>query len=130
MRSIDKMATFERSIAVGSLVLVCLLAILAAAWRKSMWQVLFVLPLVLFPLGMTIDLYAWLWYAGHALDPTSPMGMTVKPFTPKLIGTQHVANFDVTSTLGLGTYLQMAGSLLLAGAATIGWRFSKKRHVA
>jgi hypothetical protein len=56
------------------------------------------------------------------------MSMTVKPFTPKLIGTQKVANFDVASTLGLGTYLQIAGALLLGAAATVGWKLSRKAH--
>lgn len=126
MPPVEAMATFERSIALGSLIAVCVLAVVAAALRKATWQVLFVLPLVLFPVGMLIDFYAWLWYAGHSLDPTSPLSMTVKPFTPVLFGTQRVANFDVSSTFGLGTYMQMAGSLLLAGAAAVGWRLSRK----
>jgi hypothetical protein len=54
------------------------------------------------------------------------MGMSVKPFTPKLFGTQHVANFDVTSGLGTGAWLQLAGAVLLAGAAAVGWRLSKR----
>ncbi|MBI2932395.1 MAG: nitrous oxide reductase family maturation protein NosD [Planctomycetes bacterium] len=125
MRPVEQMATFERSIAFALLVIVCVSAVVAAAFRRTFWQVLFILPLVLFPLGMLIDLYAWLWYAGHSLDPESALSMTVKPFTPKLIGEQRIANFDVTSTLGLGTYLQLVGSMLLAGAAAVGWRLSK-----
>lgn len=120
MRPIDKMATFERSIALGALIVVCVLGVAAAAFRRTGWQVLLILPLVLFPLGMLIDLYAWLWYAGHAMDPTSPLSMTVKPFTPALIGTQTVANFTVTSWLGPGTYLQLAAAALLFGAAMVG----------
>lgn len=127
MRPIEQMATFERRMALGMLVAVCVLAVAAAAFRTTLWQVLLVLPLVLFPLGMLIDLYAWLWYAGHSLDPTSALSMTVKPFTPKLVGSQRIANFDVTSSLGLGTYLQIAASALLAGAAGVGWRLSKRR---
>ncbi len=97
----------------------------AAAFRRTGWQVLLILPLVLFPLGMLIDLYAWLWYAGHAIDPTSPMSMTVKPFTPALIGTQKVANFTVTSWLGPGTYLQLAASALLLAAAMVGRKLAR-----
>lgn len=130
MRPVDKMATFERSMAVFALVLVCAFGLAAPCFTRSTWQMLFVLPLVLFPLGMLIDLYAWLWYAGHSLDPSSALGMSVKPFTPKLIGTQRIANFDVSSGLGLGTYLQMAGAFLLLGAALVGRKFSKKNYVA
>lgn len=126
MRPIEKMAPVERSVAFILLALVCVLAIGAATFPRTLWQVMLILPLVLFPLGMLIDLYAWLWYAGHSLDPTSPLSMTVKPFTPKLIGEQRIANFDVTSGLGLGAYLQLAGAALLLGAAVVGWRLSKK----
>ncbi|MBI3268046.1 MAG: cytochrome C [Planctomycetes bacterium] len=125
MRPMERMATFERSIALGSLVFVCALGVLAAGFQKSFWQVLLVLPLVLFPMGMLLDLYAWLWYAGHSLDPHSALNMTVRPFTPILIGDQRVANFDVSSTLGLGTYLQVAGALLLWSAAMVGRRLRR-----
>ena len=129
MRSIDKMATFERRVARGLLVGVCVVALAAAFFRKSTWQFLFVLPLVLFPIGMLIDLYSWMWYAGHSLDPDSALSMSIRSFTPKLIGTQRIANFEVTSGLGAGAYLQLAAAMLLAGAAFVGWRLSK-RHAA
>jgi hypothetical protein len=126
MRKVDEMACTERKYALGMLVGVCVLAVIAAALPKTTWQMLFVLPMVLFPLGMLIDLAAWLYYAGHSLDPNSAMSMSIKEFTPKLIGTQKIANFDVTSSLGLGTWLQVAGAVLLAGAAFTGWRLSRK----
>lgn len=126
MRPVEKMATLERSCAFALAGLACVLAIGAATIPRTIWQVLLVMPLVLFPLGMLADLYAWLWYAGHSLDPTSPLSMTVKPFTPKLIGEQRIANFDVRSGLGPGTYLQIAASLLMLGAALVGWRLSRK----
>jgi hypothetical protein len=126
MRPVEQMATFERAVAFVALALVCLLAVEAAAFRRTLPQILLVLPLVLFPVITVIDLYAWLWHAGHALDPSSPLGMTVKPFTPKLVGDQQVANFEVHSSLGLGLYLQAAAAFLLAGAALVGWRL--RRH--
>ena len=126
MRPVAPMAAVERSLAVAALVAAGVAAVVAAAFRRTAWQACFVLPLVLFPVGMLVDLYAWLWYAGHALDPTAPMGMTAKPFMPKLIGTQQVVNFTVTSTLGLGTWLQVAASAALAGAATVGWRLARR----
>lgn len=129
MRSIHTMATFERSIAVGLLVGVCALALAAAIFRKSSWQFLFALPLVQFPIGMLIDLYSWMWYAGHSLDPDSALSMSIKSFTPKLIGSQRIANFEVTSGLGAGAYLQLLAAVLLAGAAFVGWRLSRK-HAA
>lgn len=130
LRPIEQMACTERKYALGMLVVVCLAAVVASIFPKSLWQVLFVLPLILFPLGMLLDLTAWLYYAGHSLDPDSALGMSVKPFTPKLIGTQKIANFDVTSSLGSGTYLQLAAALLLACAAGVGWRLSRRRKIS
>ena len=127
MRPVEEMATVERSLALFALLAVCLLAVEASAFRKSFWQGLLALPLILFPVGMLLDLYAWLWYSGHSLDPTSPLGMSVKPFTPKLIGVQQVANFEVTSSLGLGTYLQILGAFLLGGAILVGRKVAKTR---
>jgi len=36
-----------------------------------------------------------LWLLGHNLDPMAPVKMT--PFTPPVFGTEHIANFTVTS---------------------------------
>jgi hypothetical protein len=47
------------------------------------------------------------WYRmftyGHHLDPEAPI--KVPPFTPPLLGHQHIANFDVYSGPGLGSVL-------------------------
>ena len=126
MRPIDTMAMTERRLALAMLVGVCALALAAAFFRRTTWQALFILPLVLFPVGMLVDLYAWLWYAGHSLDPESALSMSIKEFTPKLIGTQRIANFEVTSGLGAGAWMQLASAALLTGAAFVGWRLSRK----
>jgi hypothetical protein len=55
--------------------------------------------------------------------------MSIKEFTPKLIGTQRIANFEVTSGLGAGAWMQIGAAFLLAAAAFVGWRLSK-RHAA
>ncbi len=56
------------------------------------------------------------WYRlytyGHELSPEAPI--KVPPFTPPLIGHQHIANFDVYSTPGIGTVLLGAFALGLA----------------
>ncbi len=127
MKPVSLLACTERKYALAMVVAVCVLAVVASSFGRTPWQVLFILPLVLFPLGMLIDLAAWLYYAGHSIAPDSALSMSVKPFTPKLIGTQRIANFDVSSSLGLGTYLQLAASALLASAAIVGWRTNRRR---
>ncbi len=53
------------------------------------------------------------WYRmysyGHHLDPEA--AIKVPPFTPPVLGHQHIANFDVYSTPGLGTVLLAAFAL-------------------
>lgn len=44
-----------------------------------------------------------LYVFGHTLDPTA--AITMKPFTPAIIGTKQVANFTTTSMPQLGTLL-------------------------
>ena len=48
---------------------------------------------------------------GHQLSPEA--AFKVPPFTPPIFGHQHIANFDVYSYPGLGTYLLGAYGLLL-----------------
>lgn len=61
----------------------------------------------------TLFSFGVFWYRmytyGHDLDPEAPI--KVAPFTPPLLGHQHIANFDVYSTPGLGTVLLAAFAL-------------------
>jgi len=50
---------------------------------------------------------------GHQLSPDAPI--KVPPFTPPVFGHQHIANFDVYSYPGLGTYLLGVYALVFAG---------------
>ena len=65
------------------------------------------------------------WYRmysyGHQLNPEAPI--KVAPFTPPLFGHQHLANFEIYSYPGLGTFLLGgAGLMLLALAAWSAWK--------
>ena len=44
-----------------------------------------------------------LYVYGHTLDPAAPI--TVKPFTPAILGSKQIANFSTTSWPQLGSYL-------------------------
>jgi copper chaperone NosL len=50
---------------------------------------------------------------GHQLSPDAPI--KVPPFTPPVFGHQHIANFDVYSYPGLGTYLLGGYAVVFAG---------------
>jgi len=68
------------------------------------------------------------WYRlyqyGHNLDPHAPMH--IKPFTPRLIGVEQIANFREHSYPQAGAYLLCVSVLLIVLA---GW-FSRKETFA
>ena len=68
------------------------------------------------------------WYRlyqyGHNLDPHAPMH--IKPFTPRLIGVEQIANFREHSFPQAGAYLLCVSVLLIVLA---GW-FSRKETLA
>ena len=57
--------------------------------------------------------YYRMYTFGHELSPEAPI--KVAPFTPPVFGHQHIANFDVYSYPGAGTYLLGGYALILAG---------------
>ena len=54
---------------------------------------------------------------GHQLAPEAPI--KVAPFTPPIFGRQHIANFDVYSFPGAGTYLVLVYGLLLVAVLVL-----------
>jgi hypothetical protein len=63
---------------------------------------------------------------GHQLSPEAPI--KVAPFTPPVFGHQHIANFDVYSYPGPGTYLLGAYALILAGVMILEIRRDGRRN--
>jgi len=60
------------------------------------------------------NFYFRLYTYGHHLDPHAPM--TIKPFTPILLGSQRIANFVQTSLPQSGALLLWLFPLLVLGA--------------
>ena len=58
-----------------------------------------------------------MWSYGHTLSPEAPI--QVPAFTPPVIGHQRIANFDVYSLPGLGTYAAVLYGLVLVAALVI-----------
>lgn len=61
--------------------------------------------------------YYRMYTFGHQLSPEAPI--KVAPFTPPVFGHQHIANFDVYSYPGPGTYLLGSYALVLAVALAL-----------
>jgi hypothetical protein len=78
----------------------------------------------LFSLG---SFYYRLWWYGHHLDPEAPI--KVPAFTPPLIGHNRLANFDVYSYPGIGSYLFAVFGTSLAVLLFLDWRARAKVRV-
>jgi copper chaperone NosL len=71
--------------------------------------------------------YKMYWY-GHNLAPTA--SVKVAPFTPPLFGYKKLANFEVYSYPGLGSYALGAVAAVLLVCAYVAWRQSRPAPLA
>jgi hypothetical protein len=69
-----------------------------------------------------------LYQYGHNLAPTA--AVRVPPFMPPLFGHKKLANFEVYSYPGAGSYALMAALLVVAGAAYLAWREARAGEAA
>jgi hypothetical protein len=65
-----------------------------------------------------------LYRYGHDLAPTAPV--KVDPFMPPLFGYKQLANFEVYSYPGAGSYGLMAVTVLLLFALFVAWRQARQ----
>jgi copper chaperone NosL len=63
---------------------------------------------------------------GHSLSPEAPI--KVAPFTPPVFGHQHIANFDVYSYPGMGTYVLGLYALVLIAILVVERRRSLRHR--
>ena len=88
MARLEDAAPLERAWS-GGLVAGLGLAMIAAATLRLRW-----LPTVIaatLPVGFLVDTWLWLHRYGHSLDPEAPL--TLKAFTPVLLGEGHIGQF-------------------------------------
>lgn len=128
MIKMDEAAALERSLAVYLIPAFALLT-LAAAFARRRWWLLLAIPALGLPVVFIADLGAWLYYAGHALDPHAPLSSSIKPFTPPLLGEGKVGQFKVVASFETGFYMVMAASILIAAALAMRWRAATARTV-
>ncbi len=65
-----------------------------------------------------------LWLYGHELAPGAPV--KVPPFMPPMFGRSQLANFEVYSYPGIGSYLFAAVAVALAAALWLGVRSARR----
>jgi hypothetical protein len=102
------------------------LLFLRAAVHGKMAHLVDVLVLYLYFGAFALWSFAYKMYSyGHDLSPSA--AVRVQPFTPPLIGYKQLANFEVYSYPGLGSYGLVLVAALLFVAAFAAWRQSGLR---
>ena len=89
-----------------------LLGILLAPWLQRRWmRLLVVLPALLMPLILLVDLKFWMTKAVNDRNPEAALTLTNR-INPKLFGDYDVGQFKVATELGGGFYLAAIAGLL------------------
>jgi hypothetical protein len=116
-------ATIERKISRIGIPILAVLAV-ASFWLHGAWRWLARVPMMIYPIVFVADLFAWLYYAGHSLDPHAPLSTSIHEFTPRLLGKGTIGQFSTQAHFGLGFWMAVAAAILVLVATMIGRRFN------
>jgi copper chaperone NosL len=125
MGPIDKSATVERAYAWKALLLLSLGALIVLPFSRRTFKV-FYLPPVMFLVGFAVDLFYWLYRAGHVLNPDAPVH--VKPFTPMLFGQGQIGQFTTLSWFSMGFWVALLATVLFFIAIRRHEKIQSERH--
>ncbi len=117
-------ATIERAISVYAIPLVAILAV-ASIFLSGRWRTLARVPVVIYPIIFVVDLFAWLYYAGHSLDPTAALSSSIKEFTPRVFGTGVIGQFKTEAAFEAGFWMAVAAAVLVVVAIVLDMRQRK-----
>jgi len=112
MKSLYDAASFERSIALPSVILMAVLLVIAAIWRRR-WTWLLTVPALLFPAIFLGDLAFWMTYYGQNLDPYAPLSSAIKPFTPPVLGEGVIGQFRTIANVDTGWFMAVGVVVLV-----------------
>jgi hypothetical protein len=123
MAPLDSGGQLERSISLVSILAIGLL-LAASVFVHSKWAILFVLPVLLYPVIFIADLWYILYQFGHSIDPKSALGGAIQPFTPPIVGMGKVGQFGTHANFEIGFYL----ALLAVLVSLIGLYFHRRAY--
>lgn len=113
MMSLGDAAKLEMKMAIPAIITFIVLGLIAVVLKKK-WAPLLTIPIIIFPFVYGLDLFYWLWYAGNNLDDMA--AITIPPFTPRILGTGHIAQFSTYAMFQIGWFMAVgAGILCLIG---------------
>jgi len=105
-----------------------LVGILLAPWLRRRWmRLLVVLPALLMPIILLVDLKFWMTKAVNDRNPEAALTLTNR-INPKLFGDYDVGQFKVATELGGGFYLAALAGLLGFGLVFVAPLPLPKRH--
>ncbi len=113
LRGFDEGAVVERQIAVAGIVALVGLLV-AGIFIHTRWVLLFAVPAAFFPVVFLADLQYWLYRYGHELDPAAPFANAVGEFTPPVLGSAEIAQFDTMALPQAGLWMAIGATVLIA----------------
>ncbi len=115
IQSMTSLAKIERALAPVGL-LGALLCTLVTPWLRPRWlRLLGVMPVLVMPVILPIDLKFWMDRAMNQRDPAAALSLTVTDIEPKLVGEYELGQFKVDTELGAGFYIDLMAGLLSIG---------------
>ena len=105
-------------IGIAALVILCLAS---PCHRYLRW--LGVTAVMAMPIGVLVDLQWWLYTYGHSLNPKAPIRLP--PFTPLVLGTSTMGNFESTSMISTGMVCLFGAAALLVASGRFGRKASR-----
>jgi hypothetical protein len=112
MPPLDEGGRLERSVSVIALVTLGLL-LTAGVFVHNQWAAVLALPALGYPFVFLADLWYILYTYGHSIDPTSPLGGAIEPFTPPLFGAGAIGQFNTVAEAGPGLWLAATAVLVV-----------------
>lgn len=112
MMRLEDAAKLERQIAVVAIAAMALLAI-ASFWFRGVWRFVARVPAIIFPAIFVVDLYAWLYHAGHSLDAHAALSSSIKAFTPHILGVGTIGQFSTDAGFLPGFTLAVVAAVIL-----------------
>jgi hypothetical protein len=123
MPTLNEGGQLERSLSLVAIIALGLV-LAASVFVHNQFAVLLALPVLAFPVIFLADLWYILYTYGHSIDPTSPLGSAIEPFTPPLVGAGKIGQFGTAASLEIGFYL----AVLAAVVVLIGLYFHRRAY--
>jgi hypothetical protein len=115
MMQLGEAAKLERTISRIAIPVIALLA-LASFFVVGRWRWLLAVPVIAYPIIFMVDLFIWLYYAGHSLDPNAALSSSIREFTPRILGKGVIGQFSTQATLDIGFYFVLVAAVLVVVA--------------